>query len=113
MSAGAYNERAFEDRVDYELLRLGWEQASGLFSAELGTHTGALWEFVGRTQIKKWNKLIELYGGGPDVAPREVAFRGVARSYSPGRVVVLRPGRREPGRPAYPPRPSPPANPPP
>ena len=30
MSPGAHTERAFEDRVEYELLRHGWELASGL-----------------------------------------------------------------------------------
>jgi hypothetical protein len=32
MSPGAHTERAFEDRVEYELLRYGWERASGLRS---------------------------------------------------------------------------------
>ena len=78
MSPGANTEWAFEDRVEYELLRHGWTQASGLYSAELGIHTGALWEFVGRTQNRKWNKLIELYGGDPDVAQRQFALRVAA-----------------------------------
>jgi type I restriction enzyme, R subunit len=71
MSPGAHTERASEDRVEYELLRRGWETASGLFSAETGIHTGTLWDFIGRTQIKRWNKLIELHGGDPDVVRQE------------------------------------------
>ena len=66
MSPGVHTERAFEDRVEYELLRRGWVRAAGLYSAEMGIYTGALWEFVGRTQVRKWNKLIELYGGDPE-----------------------------------------------
>lgn len=52
MSPGIHTERAFEDRVEFELFRHGWQTATGLFSAELGIYTGALWEFVGRTQAK-------------------------------------------------------------
>src|SRR6266581_4086870 len=94
MSPGAHAERAFEDRVEHELLRYGWERASGLYSAEMGIYTGALWEFVGRTQIKKWNKLIELYGGDPDVVRWRSAWRVGAETGARGVVDVRRQGGR-------------------
>ena len=97
MSPGVYTERAFEDRVEYELFQRGWEPASGLFSAELGIHTGALWEFIGRTQIKRWNKLIELYGGDPDVAQRQFALRVASEIDSRGVLDVLRQGVKDRG----------------
>ena len=97
MSPGIHTERAFEDRVEYELLQRGWEPASGLFSAELGIHTGALWEFIGRTQIKRWNKLIELYGGDPDVAQRHFALRLAGEIDSRGILDVLRQGVKDRG----------------
>ena len=97
MSPGAHTERAFEDRVEYELLRRGWEAASGLYSAELGIHTGALWEFVGKTQVKKWNKLIELYGGDPDTAQRQFALRVASEVDSRGVLDVLRQGVKDRG----------------
>ena len=97
MSPGAHTERAFEDRVEYELLQRGWERASGLYSAEMGIYTGALWEFVGRTQIRKWNKLIELHGGDPDVAMRQFALRVAAEIDSRGVLDVLRQGVKDRG----------------
>jgi type I restriction enzyme R subunit len=97
MSPGAYTERAFEDRVEYELLRYGWEQASGLYDAELGIYTGALWQFVGRTQIKKWNKLIELHGGVQDTAMRQFALRVATEIDSRGVLDVLRQGVKDRG----------------
>ena len=79
MSPGAHTERAFEDRVEYELLLHGWERASD-FTALSWDLYRALWSSSGRTQIKKWNKLIELYGGDPDVAQRQFALRVAPRS---------------------------------
>jgi len=97
MSPGAHTERAFEDRIEYELLRHGWETASGLYSAEMGIQTGALWEFVGQTQIKRWNKLIELHGGDPDVAQRQFALRVASEIDSRGVLDVLRQGVKDRG----------------
>src|ERR1022692_4409188 len=97
MSPGAHTERAFEDRVEYELLQHGWETASGLFSAELGIQTGALWDFVGRTQVKRWGKLIELYGGDSDVAQRQFALRVASEIDSRGVLDVLRQGVKDRG----------------
>ena len=97
MSPGAYTERAFEDRVEYELLRRRWDVATGLYSAELGIQTGALWEFVGKTQIKQWNKLLELHGGDQDTAMRQFALRVAAEIDSRGVLDVLRQGVKDRG----------------
>jgi type I restriction enzyme, R subunit len=97
MSPGAYTERAFEDRVEYELLRHGWDVASGLYSAELGIQTGALWEFVGKTQIKRWNRLLELHGGDQDAAMRQFALRVASEIDSRGVLDVLRQGVKDRG----------------
>ncbi len=97
MSPGAYTERAFEDRVEYELLRRGWDVATGLYSAELGIQTGALWEFIGKTQIKRWNKLLELHGGDQDTAMRLFALRVASEIDSRGVLDVLRQGVKDRG----------------
>ena len=97
MSPGAHTERAFEDRVEYELLRRGWDVATGLYSAELGIQTGALWEFVGKTQIKRWNKLLELQGGDQDIAMRQFALRVASEIDSRGVLDVLRRGVKDRG----------------
>ena len=97
MSPGAYTERAFEDRVEYELRRHGWDVATGLYSAELGIHTGALWEFIGKTQMKRWNKLLELHGGDQDIAMRKFALRVASEIDSRGVLDVLRQGVKDRG----------------
>jgi type I restriction enzyme, R subunit len=80
MNPGVHTEGAFEDQVELELFRHGRETVTGLFSTELGIYTGPLWEFFRRTQAKRWNKLIELYGGDPDVAQRQFASGSRPRS---------------------------------
>src|SRR5215470_7887486 len=97
MSPGGHTERAFEDRVEYELLQHGWDVATGLYSAEMGIHTGALWEFVGKTQIKRWNRLLELHGGDQDIAMRQFALRVAAEIDSRGVLDVLRQGVKDRG----------------
>jgi type I restriction enzyme, R subunit len=97
MSPGAYTERAFEDRVEYELLQRGWDVATGLYSAELGIQTGALWEFIGKTQIKRWNKILELHGGDQDTAMRQFALRVASEIDSRGVLDVLRQGVKDRG----------------
>jgi type I restriction enzyme, R subunit len=97
MSPGVHTEQAFEDRVEYELLRRGWDIATGLYSAELGIQTGALWEFVGKTQIKRWNKLLELHGGDQDTAMRQFALRVATEIDSRGVLDVLRQGVKDRG----------------
>ena len=64
MSPGMHTEFAFEERVEYELLRRGWIRGPRAYDAELGLATPELWEFVGKTQVKRFEKLIELRAGG-------------------------------------------------
>jgi type I restriction enzyme R subunit len=74
MSLGAHTERAFEDRVEHELLEQGWVKAQGTYRHELGIDTGELMRFIGATQ-QSWNRLIELYGGDQPTAQRQYAQR--------------------------------------
>jgi type I restriction enzyme, R subunit len=97
MSPGVLTERAFEDRVEYELLQRGWEVATGLYSAELGIHTGALWEFISKTQMKRWSKLLELHGGDQDTAMRQFVLRVASEIDSRGVLDVLRQGIKDRG----------------
>ena len=71
--------------------------SSGLYSAELGIQTGALWEFIGKTQIKRWNKLLELHGGDQDTAMRKFALRVASEIDSRGVLDVLRQGVKDRG----------------
>jgi type I restriction enzyme, R subunit len=97
MSPGTHTEHAFEDRVEYELLRRGWETATGPYNAELGIHTGALWEFISKTQSKTWRKLLELNGGDQNVAMRQFALRVASEIDSRGVLDVLRQGVKDRG----------------
>ena len=97
MSPGVHTEFAFEERVEYELLRRGWDVATGLYSAELGLETGALWEFISRTQIKRWNKLLQLHGGDQDTAMRQFALRVASEIDARGVLDVLRYGVKDRG----------------
>jgi type I restriction enzyme R subunit len=97
MSPGALTERAFEVRVEYELLQRGWEPASGLYSAELGLNTGAMWQFISKTQMKSWNRLLELHGGIQDTAMRQFALRVANEIDSRGVLDVLRQGVKDRG----------------
>ena len=97
MSPGTHAEQAFEDRVEYELLQRGWETATGTYNAELGIHTGALWEFISKTQFEPWRKLLELYGGDQNTAMRQFALRVASEIDSRGVLDVLRQGVRDRG----------------
>ncbi|MFN2417546.1 MAG: type I restriction endonuclease subunit R, partial [Candidatus Limnocylindria bacterium] len=97
MSPGAHTERAFEDRVEYELFEQGWSPAQGTFNAELGIDTGELYRFLGATQQQRWDKLIELYGGDQGTAQRQFARRLASEIDSRGVLDVLRQGVRDRG----------------
>ena len=76
MSPGVHTEFAFEERVEYELLRRGWDTSDrACMTRSLGFATAELWEFVGKTQVKKFDKLIELHGGDQATAMRAFAIR--------------------------------------
>ncbi len=97
MSPGIHTEQAFEIRVEHELLAQGWEKAQGGYRPELGIDTGELYRFIGATQQKSWNKLIELYGGDQDTAQRQFAQRLASEIDSRGVLDVLRQGVRDRG----------------
>jgi type I restriction enzyme R subunit len=97
MSPGVHTERAFEDRVEYELLRRGWDVATGLYSAEMCIDTGDLWLFISKTQMRRWNKLLELHGGDQDTTMRQFALRVASEIDSRGVLDVLRQGVKDRG----------------
>lgn len=97
MSPGAHTERAFEDRVEHELVEQGWEKAQGGYRPELGLDTGELLRFIGATQQEKWDKLIELYGGDQPTAQRQFAQRLAAEIDARGVLDVLRQGVKDKG----------------
>ena len=97
MSPGTQAEQAFEGRVEYELLQRGWETATGTYDAELGIDTGALWEFIGKTQFGPWRELLELYGGDQDTVMRQFALRVASEIDSRGVLDVLRQGVEDRG----------------
>lgn len=63
MSPGVHDEFSFEEAVEFQLLRRGWIRGPRAYDAELGLASPELWEFVGKTQVKRFAKLIELHGG--------------------------------------------------
>jgi type I restriction enzyme, R subunit len=97
MSPGAHTERAFEDRVAEELRIQGWSPGGGTFDAGLGLDTGDMFRFIGATQVKKWERLIELYGGDQDTAQRHFRQRVAAEVDARGVLDVLRQGVRDRG----------------
>jgi type I restriction enzyme, R subunit len=96
MSPGALGEYAFEERVEFELLQRGWVRGQGTFSAELGLDTGEMFRFIGATQVKNWERLIELYGDQP-TAQRQFAQRVADEIDGRGVLDVLRQGVRDRG----------------
>jgi type I restriction enzyme, R subunit len=97
MSPGTRAEQAFEGRVESELLQRGWETATGTYDAELGIDTGALWEFIGKTQSGPWRELLELYGGDQGIGMRQFAVRVASEIDSRGVLDVLRQGAEDRG----------------
>ena len=97
MSPGTQAEQAFEGRVEYELLQRGWKTATELYDAGLGIDTGALWEFIGKTQFEPWRELLELYGGDQDTGMRQFALHVASEIDSRGVLDVLRQGVEDRG----------------
>jgi len=97
MSPGAHTEFAFEERVEYELLRRGWIRGPRAYDAELGLATPELWEFVGKTQVKRFEKLIEMHGGNQTAAMQAFAIRVANEIDARGVLDVLRYGVKDRG----------------
>ena len=56
-----------------------------------------MWEFVGKTQVKKFEKLIELHGGDYNTAMRAFAIRVANEVDARGVLDVLRHGVKDRG----------------
>ncbi len=98
MMPGVHTEHAFEDRVEQELLGHGWEagQPTFGFDAGLGLDTAELVRFIGATQQKSWDRLVELYGG-KELAYGQFCQRVAAQIDERGVLDVLRQGVRDRG----------------
>jgi type I restriction enzyme R subunit len=97
MSPGSHTERAFEDRVEYELLQRGWDRAAVIYDPELGVDTWGLWEFIRTTQVTRWKKLRELHGGDQETAFRQFLLRVANEIDSRAVLDVLRHGVKDRG----------------
>ncbi|MET8871412.1 DEAD/DEAH box helicase family protein [Nocardia sp. NPDC004604] len=96
MTPKALKEKAFENRVEFELLSNGWEKGQGTFDAELGIDTGEMYRFIGRTQQEEWDRLVGYYGDA-NAAQRQFAQRVAAEVDARGVLDVLREGVRDRG----------------
>ena len=99
MSPGIHTEKAFEDAVEAELLRRGWRASLGdsYYDQELGLATAELWEFVGKTQAKKHERLTSLSGGDVDAAMASFVRRVAQEIDARGVLDVLRRGVKDRG----------------
>jgi type I restriction enzyme, R subunit len=90
-------EAAFEGAIEAHLLRNGWQQGvASEYRRDLGLDTGALFEFIGATQPKQWQRLIALHGGA-DRAQHRFTKRLAAEIDSRGTIDVLRRGVEDTG----------------
>ncbi|HEU5109713.1 MAG TPA: type I restriction endonuclease, partial [Micromonosporaceae bacterium] len=98
MSAHVYKEQAFEDAIEAELLDNGWERGltKGGYRPDLGLDTAELDTFVGRTQKRALDKLVNAYGDLP-TAQVELAKRVAAEVDKRGALDVLRNGVKDRG----------------
>ena len=97
MSPGVHTEFAFEERVEYELVRHGWIRGPRAYDPELGLATAEMWQFVGKTQVKKFEKLIELHGEDEPKAMRAFVIRVANEVDARGVLDVLRHGVKDRG----------------
>jgi type I restriction enzyme R subunit len=98
---GPHDERSFEDAIEASLLHHGgWAKGTAyLYDRARGLDTGELFAFIGATQAKAWQRLLELHGGDPDFAQRKFADRLAQQLDSRGTVDVLRHGVEDLGVP--------------
>ncbi len=87
-----HTEQAFESTVEQHLLDHGWVQgAASSYRRDLGLDTAMVFEFIGATQIKAWDRLVALHGGA-DNAQAKFAKRLASEIGSRGTIDVLRRG---------------------
>lgn len=85
-------ERAFEDAIEAHLLGHGWVQgAVSNYRRDLGLDTAVLFEFLGATQARQWDRLVALHGGANE-AQHKFAKRLAAEIDARGTMDVLRRG---------------------
>src|ERR1700722_11592359 len=97
MSPAVHAEAAFEEAVEFHLLQRGWQRGPRLYDPELGLATAEMWEFVGKTQVKRFEKLIELHGGDQTAAMKAFAIRVANEVDARGVLDVLRNGVKDRG----------------
>jgi type I restriction enzyme, R subunit len=88
------DERLFEDAIEAHLVEHGgYEKGiTSFFDPVLGLDTSELFAFIGKTQIKEWERLLALYGNDAENAQRGFAKRIAAEIDKRGTVDVLRHG---------------------
>ncbi len=92
-----HSEGAFESAIGAHLLASGWQQGEAShYRRDLGLDTAVLFEFIGATQEKQWDRLIALHGGA-DQAQAKFAKRLAAELDSRGTIDVLRRGVEDTG----------------
>lgn len=90
-------ESAFEAAIEAHLLGNGWQQgAAAHYRRDLGMDTAVLFEFIGATQPKQWERLIGVHGGA-NQAQAKFAKRLAAEIDSRGTIDVLRRGVEDTG----------------
>jgi type I restriction enzyme R subunit len=97
VSGQVYKEELFEMAIEGELLAHGWHRGlSNGYRIDLGIDPGELETFVGATQQKDFEKLVNAYGDLP-TAQREFAKRVAAEIDKRGALDVLRNGVKDRG----------------
>jgi type I restriction enzyme R subunit len=88
------DERSFEDAIEASLLAQGGYLRSppSNFDPAFGLDTSELFTFIGATQAKEWDALLDRYGHDVTAAQRGFATRLAAEIDSRGTVDVLRHG---------------------
>lgn len=93
----AHLESAFEDALVKHLADNSWVHgAASEYDRALGLDTGQLFEFIGATQQKAWDKL-RLMHGDPNVAQHKFAQRLANEITARGAIDVLRRGVKDLG----------------
>jgi type I restriction enzyme R subunit len=95
--ASVQGEGAFESAIESHLLARGWVQGSAShYRRDLGLDTAVLFEFIGATQSKAWDRLVGLHGGA-EQAQAKFAKRLAAEIDARGTIDVLRRGVEDMG----------------
>ncbi len=92
-----HTEAAFEAAIEAHLLANGWAQGTAShYRRDLGLDTAVLFEFIGATQAKEWDRLVGLHGGATE-AQHRFSLRLGAELDNRGTIDVLRRGVEDMG----------------